>query len=129
MTSSPKEANKLVGDVVDTLTVLERAITSSSNADFDYLPSETTMKAYNALRALDQVLLAGKEGARELKGRGSVLNVMDKIGPKLDDPSIQTMLGTMAVEFSGIFHTVHNSLTQKDPKKVEGTLFGQLDKE
>jgi hypothetical protein len=126
MTSSSKEINKAMGDAVTALTDLEERLTSS-DYEADYIPRETVVKANTALRVLDKML--SLTPVKDLQGRGSILTVMDKIGPKLDDPATQTMLGTSAVEFSGIFHSVHNRLTQKDSKKVEGTLFGRLDKE
>ena len=98
---------------------------SSSGYDVDYFPQNVVRTAISALTDLNKMLTP--EVIVQLKGR-SILNVLDKIGSKIDDPSIQTMLGTSAVEFSGIFHTVHKQLAQKDPKKVEGTLFSRLDK-
>lgn len=127
MTSSPEKINKAMGDAEKALSDLDRAFSSFSE-EVDYLPRETVIKANNALQSLNQMLITGAFPVKELRGRGSILNVMDKLGPKLDDPATQTMLGTQAVEFSGIFHSVHNRLAQKDPKKVESTLFGHMDK-
>lgn len=124
MTSSSKEINKLVGEAERALVDLETKIESSSGYDVDYFPQSVVRTAIGALSALNKMLTP--EVIVQLKGR-SILNVMAKIGSKIDDPSIQTMLGTSAVEFSGIFHTVHRQLVQKDPKKVEGTLFSRLD--
>lgn len=125
MTSSSKEINKLVGDAERALMDLEHKMESSSGYDIDYFPQGIVLTAINALGALHKMLTP--QVVVQLKGR-SILNVMDKIGSKIDDPAIQTMLGMNAVEFSGIFHTVHKQLAEKDPKKVEGTLFSRLDK-
>ena len=125
MTSSSKEINKLVGEAERALVDLENKMESSSGYDVDYFPQNVVRTAISALTDLNKMLTP--EVIVQLKGR-SILNVLDKIGSKIDDPSIQTMLGTSAVEFSGIFHTVHKQLAQKDPKKVEGTLFSRLDK-
>ena len=125
MTSSSKEINKLVGDAERALEDLENKMESSAGLDVDYFPQGIVLTAINALDALNSMLTP--QIVVQLKGR-SILNVMDKIGSKIDDPAIQTMLGKSAVEFSGIFRTVHKQLGQKDLKKVEGTLFSRLDK-
>lgn len=125
MTSSSKEINKLVGDAERALADLENKMESSSGYDIDYFPQGIVLTAFNALSDLNKMLTP--QVIVQLKGR-SILNVMDKLGSKIDDPVIQTMLGTSAVEFSGIFHAVHTQLSKKDPNKVEGTLFSRLDK-
>jgi hypothetical protein len=125
MTSSSKEINKLVGDAEKALMDLENKMESSSGYDIDYFPQGIVLTAFNALSALNKMLTP--QVIVQLKGR-SILNVMDKLGSKIDDPAIQTMLGKSAVEFSGIFHSVHKQLSKKDPSKVEGTLFSRLDK-
>lgn len=124
----PTELNKAVEDAITTLTKLDQAITMSYGSDVDYRPNETTQKAFNAVEKLNSMLQTEKEGVKELRGRGNVLDVMAKIGPKLDSPSIQTMLGSVAVELSGMLRNVQQVLKEKDTKKVEGTGFEGLKK-
>ena len=128
MTSSSREINRAMQDAEDSLEVLARALKSSSEEEVEYVPHNVATNAYNAVSALNQIISSGKEDVKTLKGRGSVLNVMDQIGPKLDDPALQTMLGTMATQFVHVFRSLHQTLGHKDPKKVEGTLFGRLEK-
>lgn len=127
MSYSAHEINKAVEDAISTMTNLDKAISSSRGSEVEYLPTETTQKAYDALEKLKGMLKAGGEGAKELKGRGNVLDVMDKLGPKLDRVEIQTMLGTMAVELSGMLRAVQQVLAgSRKGQKVEGTGFERL---
>jgi hypothetical protein len=128
MTYQAYEINKVLEETLTTLTQLDQAITTSRGSDVDYLPNATTQKAYDALQKLNTMLVKGLEEPKELKGRGNVLDVMAKIGPKLDSPSVQTMLGAMAVEFSGMLRTVQKVLKEKDANKIEGTGFEALKK-
>lgn len=126
MDSPSREINKMLGEVENSLAALDRAFRTAED-EVDYVPTETTLKAYNALAALNSALVTKKVDVSDLKGRSSVLSAMERLAQKLDDPSVQTMLGTESVEFSGIFRQVLKVLKQKDPKKVESTLFKRLD--
>ena len=128
MSNPAYEINKALEETLVTLTKLDQAISSSRGSDVDYLPNATTQKAYDALQKLNTVLTKSGEGAKELKGRGNILDVMAKLGPKLESPSVQTMLGSVAVEFSGMLRTVQQVLKEKDTKRVEGTGFDSLKK-
>lgn len=128
MSNPAYEINKALEETLSTLTNLDRAISSSRGSEVDFLPNVTTQKAYDALQKLNTMLAKGGEEAKELRGRGNVLDVMAKLGPKLDNPSVQTMLGALAVEFSNMLRTVQSVLKEKDTKKVEGTGFEGLKK-
>ncbi len=121
------EINKALDDACTSLSQLDQALTSYKGSDVDYLPSSTTQKAYNALERLS-TLLEGQGDVKELRGRGNMLDVMAKLSPKLDSPSVQTMLGTVAVELCGMLRTVQQVLKEKDAKRVEGTGFEGLNK-
>ena len=116
MSNPSYEINKALEDALRTLNLLDRALTSSRGSDVDYVPNETTQKVYNALENLNQALKT-KEGIKELRGRGNVLDIMARLDPKLDTPAVQTALGTMAVELSGVFRTVQNALQEEDINK------------
>ena len=122
MSNPSYEINKALEDALRTLNLLDRALTSSRGSDVDYVPNETTQKVYNALENLNQALKT-KEGIKELRGRGNVLDIMARLDPKLDTPAVQTALGTMAVELSGVFRTVQNALQEEDINKVKKTGF------
>jgi hypothetical protein len=127
MSNPAYEINKALEEAFTSLTKLDQALTSSRGSDVDYVPNATTQKAYSALENLNKMLKTQGEG-KELRGRGNVLDVMEKLGPKLDSPSIQTVLGSMAVDFSNMLRTVQNVLREKDTKRVEGTGFESLKK-
>ena len=126
MTNPAYEINKVAEDVVVSLTRLDREISSSRGSDVDYRPNETTQKAYDSLQKLNSMLKGDGERVTQLRGRGNVVDALIKIEPKLDSPSVQTMLGTMAVELSGMLRMALLVLREKDPKKVEGTSFEGL---
>ena len=127
--TNPSHETKIVGDAVNALTDLEQALTSSGD-DLDTLSRGIVSKADRALQALDQVLTEGSMPGKELKGRGSILNVMNTLSSMVDNPAVQTALAATGCELSDIFRRVHKKLlAKKDPKKVEETLFGRLDKE
>ena len=111
-----------IRDAVDALTALKRALASSSGYDIDYLPREPVLKAKEALLALDQALIERRLSVTEVKGQ--VLNVMDEMKARLDDASIQKLLGEQAAELSSLFRSVHGRITRKDLKSVENRLFG-----
>ena len=112
----------IVRDAVEALTALNRAVASSSGYDIDYLPREAVSKAIGALKALDGALMEKRLSAMEVKGR--VLNIMDEMKARLDDASIQKLLGAQAAELSSLFRSVHGRIAQKDSKSVESLLFG-----
>jgi len=125
---SSQETNKVVGEAVEALSKLERAFEWASDYDADLLPRETVSKANTALAVLDQMLTNGQVPAKDLKGR-EILNLIGVISEALNDSGTQKMLGTAAGEFSKTFRSVQKKLTPRDLKRVESTLFKQLDKE
>ncbi len=127
MPNSASEINKALEEALVSLTQLDQAIGSNRGSDVNYLPNTTTQKAYNALEKLSSILIGG-QNVKELKGRGNVLDVMEKLSPKLDSPSVQTMIGSIAVDLSGVLRKVQQVLKEKDSKKVEGTGFEGLKK-
>ena len=127
MSNPAYEINKALEEAITSLNQLDRALTYSRGSDIDFVPNETTQKAYAALANLNRILQSEGDG-KELRGRGTVLDVMQKLGPKLDSPSVQTILGSMAVDFSNMLRTVQKVLKEKDTKKVEGTGFESLKK-
>ena len=124
----PKALNKIVDDATVALNNLYIAIGREGGFEEDYVPQETSLKAYESLQKVWKAVHTDPKILSEVPRRGLFKDVIDKLGPKLDSPSVQTALGTAAVDLMGIFHTIQKIFEKKDVKKVSQSEFDFLDK-
>ena len=120
------DVNKVAEDVLSSLNRLAQEIHSSEAEEGDYLSQETPQAAYAALEKFKSILQESGESVARSQGR--VFDLCQTVESKLRNPSIQTMVGAMAVELSGILKVVMTILRPKDTKKVEGTSLEKLGK-
>ncbi len=118
MTVQPTDLNKVLDEATVALEGLFRSIASSTGYDVDYVPNETSRKAYEALLRVQQTIGKNSEVISEFTRRGVFKDVMDKLSPKLDSPSVQTALGTVAVELMGVFKNIQILFHEKDSRKI-----------
>jgi hypothetical protein len=113
------DQNKLLDDATVALERLSRSIPYSiGSSDVDYIPNETTRKAYESLLKVQQTVGENPEAITQFKRRGQLSQIINELGQKLNSPSVQTALGTLASELMGVFNKVQIAFQEKDPRKV-----------
>jgi hypothetical protein len=109
--------NKVFDDVVYSLEDLQAAI--KRGREDDSIPREKIDRALSAMERLKGNLASAGEEFAPRKRR--VLGLVDD----MNDPSLQTALGTLQAQFFQMMTSVSHML-KKDPKVIEKTGFERL---
>ena len=121
MADSAKEVNRITDDAAELLEALHRQYVSSRGEEVEYFSNDRVQRVCAALERVRSVLKETGERSAQLPRAGVLKDAMTRVEEDMrSSPSLQTMLGSSAVQFSGIFNVVLTILRQKDLKKVSG---------
>ena len=127
MPNPAQEINKALEKSLVSLTQLDDALKTYRDDEEDF-PTALPKNVLNDLTNLQAILPKNWEGVKDLTGRRKIVELMELVGPKIDSASVQTMLGSVAVELSGMLRTIKQVLKEKDSKKIEATGFESMKK-
>jgi hypothetical protein len=127
MPNPAQEINKALENSLVSLTQLDDALTTYRDYEEDF-PASLPKNVLNDLTNLQAVLPKTWEGVENLTGRRKIVELMERVALRIDSASVQTMLGSAAVELSGMLRTVEQVLKEKDSKKIEATGFESMKK-
>jgi hypothetical protein len=114
--SDSNTINKVLDDATMALESLYRSL-STGYDEVDYIPSSTSKRAQDELEIVQQIIKQDPHAISDYPRKGIFRDVVNKIGPRLDSPSVQTALGSSAVELMGIFKVIQRVFYEESQYK------------